>query len=255
MLGTLNASGQLAITLPDGGSTGAAAQTDEPLSAEDAINAGLSVIQSPIGIVPIHRTILSGIVATSIELDEITYPSQADISLTIRWDGSFDPGDQFTVESGRILLFEHQAQIRFEVDASVGSSYGRIWSNGNGELRLSGRVSFNDPVSNTIMFGDTRIISLPIARLSSDEISIDTGGFISTSFLKPFMPRSISDFDRNGVVDAQDEIAFLSGFASQDAWADINGDGIHDPLDIEMFYSKFDTDLAHQNWLNSRRGN
>lgn len=105
------------------------------------------------------------------------------------------------------------------------------------------------------MFGDTRIISLPIARLSSDEISIDTGGFISTSFLKPFMPRSISDFDRNGVVDAQDEIAFLSGFASQDAWADINGDGIHDPLDIEMFYSKFDTDLAHQNWLNSRRGN
>lgn len=253
MLGTLTASGQLAITLPNGGSADTDLQGDEPLSVEDAVSAGLSVIQAPIGIVPIHRTVLSGIVGTSIEVGEVSYSSQTDIFLAIRWDGAFDPGDQFAVESGRLLLFDGAAQVRFDVDSSVGSSYGRIWPNGHGEIMVSGRVSFNDPLSNTIMFGDKRVLLLPISRVSPNQVRVDTDGFVSTSFLKPFTPRSISDFDRNGVVDAQDETAFLSAFASQDAWSDINGDGVHDSTDLDMFYVRFDADLAHQNWLNDRR--
>ena len=257
MSGILTASNHLAITVPDTGSAQQSnpSQSVEPLTEPEAIDAGLSVIQQPIGIIPLYRTTLSGVVPAAVEIDDSTYSSQMDISLNIRWDGAFDATDQFTVESGSLELFESQAAIHFVVDSAVGASYGKFWSNGNGIIRLSGRVQFVDPLSNTIMFGDERIIALPIELLSDQQVAVETDGFISTSFMKPFVPNSISDYDGNGVVNSADETLFHSDIQNQIGWADLNGDTLFDQSDVDLFYAQYDNDLAHQDWLNTRMGN
>lgn len=258
MSGIITASNSVAITVPNSGSSSqnnSASNTNEPLTESEAIDAGLSVIQQPIGVVPIYRTTLSGTVDTDIEYDETTYSSQTQINLNIRWDGQFNTTDQFTVESGIVTLFQGQAAIQFVVDPAVGASYGKIWNNNNGTIRLSGKVVFADPISNTIMFGDERIISFPIELVNGNELMVNTDGYISTSYMKPFRPTTVSDYNGDGVVDGADETLFLSDFQNSIAWADVVGDGVLDQADVDRFYSEFTADQDHQNWVNARMGN
>ncbi len=147
--GVLNISNQLAVVVPNSNTSGngnTGQSHTGTLPEQEAIDAGLSVLQEPGDIIPIYQTTLSGSVPTDIEIDDAIYNSQMDVGLKIRWDGNFDPSDQFTVESGNIKLFDGPAAIFFDVDTSVGASYGKIWDNNNGVIHLSGRIQFADPV-------------------------------------------------------------------------------------------------------------
>lgn len=255
--GVLNISNQLAVVVPNSNTSGngnTGQSHTGTLPEQEAIDAGLSVLQEPGDIIPIYQTTLSGSVPTDIEIDDAIYNSQMDVGLKIRWDGNFDPSDQFTVESGNIKLFDGPAAIFFDVDTSVGASYGKIWDNNNGVIHLSGRIQFADPVSNTIKFGDKRVLSLPIELVDGQSVKIETNGFVSTSFMKPFYPSSVSDYDGNGVVEPADQVLFTSDFQAGNSWADTNGDGTLDYDDVNFFSEQFSEDYAHQTWCNTRMG-
>ena len=97
-------------------------------------------------------------------------------------------------------------------------------------------------------------MSLPIELVDGQSVKIETNGFVSTSFMKPFYPSSVSDYDGNGVVEPADQVLFTSDFQAGNSWADTNGDGTLDYDDVNFFSEQFSEDYAHQTWCNTRMG-
>jgi|GEM_PF-2297641 len=57
--------------------------------------------------------------------------------------------------------------------------------------------------------------------------------------IRPWMPWCIADFNRDGVVNTLDVLAFLNAYAAGDASADINRDGVINTLDVLAFLNAY----------------
>ncbi|MCW5774914.1 MAG: hypothetical protein KIS87_00510 [Phycisphaeraceae bacterium] len=103
---------------------------------------------------------------------------------------------------------------------------GESWMDADGTLR----IAFDAPVLPGEAVGIYLILPVPV--LSEQEaFKID---------LRPWMPWwCVADFNRDGVVNTLDVLAFLNAYAAGDASADINRDGVINTLDVLAFLNAY----------------
>ncbi|GIK19193.1 MAG: hypothetical protein DYG93_10155 [Leptolyngbya sp. PLA2] len=106
---------------------------------------------------------------------------------------------------------------------------GESWMDDDGTLR----IAFDAPVLPGEAVGIYLILPLPVLS-EQESFKID---------LRPWMPDwfCIADFNRDGVVNTLDVLAYLNAYTSGDASADFNLDGAINTLDVLAFLNAYTT--------------
>lgn len=186
--------------------------------------------------------------AGTVEIDDWLYEGEIGISGSLDASGSVAAGTfNGTIASGSVALtlpgpfvvtatiLENEPDLPSTLSAVVG---------GAGEISLV--LEFDEQILDTYeewgaLIGSPTIIRVPISMATDYGLSFQHTGQFGDLF--PYEPWPASDYDNDGVLDPNDDLAaFLIGHANQEWLADTNADGVWDFYDLLLWQEHFSDD-------------
>ncbi len=233
--GILSTSGLVMLSAQSQGGS-ADANSVNALDHQSAVSHAGSIIGEPGEWEEAFRLSISGSVSLEIAEDGNNTNTTAQFSLRGIYDGTIDPGDSIGLTSGSVNLFGGEMNVR--LSSVVGASNLRIFSNGNGFLRIAGFAEHADERNDTDS-GDHVILEIPVQLVGQNLLISSNDEFMPGNLFLGRPLDLIADYNSDSLVNFLDLTDFLTDYNSDNDYADVNADGLVDQDDYDLFISEY----------------
>lgn len=149
------------------------------------------------------------------------------------------------VTDAELVVDTFGVAVKFLLDKS--SPNNRLLVDGPGYGRLAFRANAQWPGNEMSVMPRSVWIEIPVVFSGTPrEIAMTTGpgGCVGSALLPVTWFRS-SDYNRDGVLDDSDAAAFLDAFTRGEPDTDLDGSGVLDATDVNLFIHYFEIDQSH----------
>lgn len=180
----------------------------------------------------------------NVDRDGLSLPFQLRGEMTLVDRGLVDGLEQLEVQRLSLRLSTLLGGATFRTDPKWGPSLARLGPSGIGSLSLLLRVDYDDPTVG-VLYPGMVALTLPIRREGESLRIITALGGDPLYKLAPVSDYPVSDYNRDGVLSQADEELFLHDWAAgQGVLTDLNGDGVRNLEDVDIFDTCFQHDLT-----------